>query len=303
MKKILITFVAIALTFNLAISQHFVPLKLSVNPDLFSMAGYGGFSVDKGNGTDFLEGLSNTAQSGFIVNALYRNRGSIQQTYSQFMIDVNPIIVNWDPFTWNKLITHPVDSTFNVTKMPFNEDAMLHIGWQHNILKRIRRTNIDSEYMLTKFFTEFYFAPYSIQRLADSITTSYKFSNFNISLGSQFSYVKKDVPVIGNFLIGVSAQLNFMLVNEQDANQRNFTSLTGYDDKLFWGPGGKLIVQTNYLNIYVEGRQYFGMNTHEKFSQDPIFLVGAFGNINFLSHKGSSNGNGGSNGGGDDGWN
>jgi len=288
MKKIFIVILVFTFSFNFAFSQHFVPLKLSVSPDLFSMAGYGGFSADKGSAASFMEGLSSTAQSGFIVNALYRNRGTIQQSYSQFMIDVNPMIVNWDPFTWNKLITHPVDSVFNVTKMPFNEDNMLHIGWQHNILKRIRRTNIDSEYMLTKLFTEFYFAPYNINRLSDSITTNYRFSNFNVSMGSQISYVKKDVPTIGNFLIGFSAQMNFMLVNEQDANLNNFTSLTNYTDKQFWGPGAKLIVQTNYLNIYVEGRQYYGMTTGEKFSSDPVILVGAFGNINFLSRKGNT---------------
>lgn len=303
MKKLLISIFVLTFSFNISFSQHFVPLKLSVSPDLFSMAGYGGFSVDKGNAADFMAGLSNTAQSGFIVNALYRNRGSITQSYSQFMIDINPIIVNWDPFTWNKLITHPIDSVFNVTKMPFTEDAMLHIGWQENILKRIRRTNIDQEYTLTKFFTEFYFAPYSINRLSDSIQTNYRFSNFNISTGAQFSYVKKDVPILGNFLIGLSAQFNFMLVNEQDANQHNFTSLTGYNEKLFWGPGGKLIVQTNYLNIYVEGRQYYGIQKGEKFSQDPIFLVGAFGNIHFLSHKGNTQNNNGNNNDGNGGWN
>ncbi len=305
MKKTLLTLVILSLSFFMVNAQHFVPLKLSISPDEFAMAGYGGFSMDKGNAPSFMEGMSNSAQSGFIVNGLYLKRGSsIRQMYSQFLVDVNPIIINWDPFTWNKFISHPVDSVFNVNKMPFNEYSLLHIGWHENILNKIRRTQNKDEYTLTRFFADIYFSPYSVDRKLDSSTVNYRFSVYNISTGAQFAYVQKEVPVLGNFLIGFSAQLNFMLVNEQDANLNNFTTLTGYGDKQFWGPGGKLTVQTNYLNIYIEGRQYYGMHTGEKFTSDPIILVGAFGNIHFLTHKkGSSNNNNNGNNNSDGNWN
>ncbi len=284
MKKIALILAGL-FVFNFAFSQHFVPLKLSISPDDFNMAGYGGFSLDKGSEPEFIRSLSNTAQSGFIVNALYSKMGG-SLLFHQFMIDINPIIINWDPFTWNKLVSQPIDS-FYVQKMPFAEDAFLHIGWHMANLKKIYGKRTKNEYRLFKLFSEVYYRPYSL----DKNGVNYRFASFNIVNGLQFGYVQKEVPVLGNFLIALSAQYNFMLVNEQDNYMNNFTALTKYNDKLFMGPGGKLTVQTNFLNIYIEGRQYFGMHTHEKFTTDPTILVGAFGNISWTSHKKSNGSN------------
>ncbi len=265
-------------------SQHFVPLKLSITPDEVNMAFYGGLSMDKGSGQKLSSSLSNTSQTGFIVNALYRKRGKSQK-FHQFLVDFNPIIVGWDPFALNKIVKQPVDS-FSVNKLPFSEDALLHIGWQGNSLSRIFGTRNKNEYQLFRLFADMYYRPYNIEKN----NLDYRFSTFNVSLGTQYSYVKKEVPTIGGFLIGFSLQLNFLLNNESDAYQRSFKEVMGanYSGKNYVGPGAKLIVQTNYLNIYVEGRQYYAIDEgyeDKKFTNEPIILVGAFANIEWTSKK------------------
>ncbi len=284
MKKLFLVIIVFFVALTLK-AQHFIPLKLSISPDEFTMAAYGGFSLDKGGEPDFLQSLSSSGQTGFVVNAMFRERRSL--SYSQFMLDVNPILINWDPFTWNKLIKQPVDS-FYVVKLPFAEDAFLHIGWHYNILTQMHRVASETEYTLKKTFIELYYRPYSLINQQD---INYRFSVFNVSTGVQFGYVRKDVPTLGNFLIALSGQLNFMAVNEQDSYLHNFTALTGYTDKNFWGPGMKLSVQTNFLNIYIEGRQYYGTTTGAKFTQDATILVGAFGNFSWLMKKDQSQNN------------
>jgi hypothetical protein len=255
-----------------------------------TMAFYGSLSIDKGNGASVI-GTSNTTQTGFIVNSLFRKRG--YYSYHQFMVDFNPIITNWDPFTWNKLLNQPVDS-FMVYKVPYSEDAALHIGWRYNRLSKIYGTQRrGKEFKYFNLFADVYYRPYKLK--ADSL--NFRFAAFNANLGTQYNYVQKQVPTIGNFLIGVSLQLNFMFINEPDGNIGDFEAITKYNDKLFWGPGGKLIVQTNNLNIYMELREYYGMHTTEKFTQDPTFLVGILGNIQWTSKKAKD-----TNGAGEDVW-
>ncbi len=283
MKKI--TLIIFAIIVSIATySQHFVPLKLSITPDEVNMAFYGGLSLDKGNGEKLSSSLSNTTQTGFIVNALYRKRGKTQK-FHQFLVDFNPIIVGWDPFSWNKIVKQPVDS-FAVNKLPFSEDAFLHVGWQGNSLSRIFGTRNKSEYQLFRLFGDFYYRPHNVTRN----DVDYQFSTYNVSMGMQYSYVKKDVPTIGSFLIGFSAQCNFLLNNESDDNLHSFEAIMGnrYSGKNYVGPGAKLIVQTNYLNIYVEGRQYYAIDPgfeDKKFTTEPIILVGAFANLQWTSKK------------------
>lgn len=280
MKKIvLLLFIAFTINLN---AQHFVPLKLSVSPDKFDVALYGGFSLDKGSEPEFIKSLSNTAQSGFIINALYFKRGSHSLWFNQFMLDINPIIINWDPFTWNKLVSQPVDS-FYVHKMPYAEDAFLHIGWHITHLQRVPRKKY--EYTIYRIFNELYYRPYSIDKTVNNETINYRFSTVNFQTGFQFGYVQKEVPTLGTFLIALSGQFNIMMINEQDAYIHNFSALTNYTDKNFWGPGGKLSLQTNFLNVYFEVRQYYGFTTGEKFTQDATLLVGAFGNISWTTKR------------------
>ncbi len=284
MKKLSLLAVLIAF-FATVNAQHFIPLKLLIYPDSLTMAFYGGLSIDKGNGTN-VTGTSNTTQTGFVVNALFRKHGNY--TYHQFMVDFNPIITNWDPFTWNKLVNQPIDS-FMVYKVPYSEDAALHIGWRYNNLSKIYGTQRrGKEFKYFNLFADVYYRPYKLKD--DSL--DFRFAAFNANLGTQYNYVQKQVPVIGNFLIGVSLQLNFMMINEPDGNVGNFQTITKYNDNLFWGPGGKLIVQTNNLNIYMELREYYGMHTSEKFTQDPTFLVGILGNIQWTSKRAKDTDNG-----------
>ena len=266
------------------IGQHFVPLKLSISPDEFNMAAYGGLSLDRGNEPGFLKSLSNTGQTGFIVNAMYTKKGG--ERFSQFMLDINPIIIDWDPFTWNKLVSQPVDS-FYVDKLPYAEDAFLHIGWHYNRLNRIRGTRIRTEFTAMKIFTDFYFRPYSI----DKNSQNFRFATYNISSGFQFAYVKKEVPLLGNYLIGASISANAMLINEPPNYDNSFAALMNnqFTDKNVIGPGFKLTVQTNYLNIYVDMRQYYGLDTGDKFTKMPLVLVGAFGNLHWISKKNKTN--------------
>ncbi len=146
MKKISIIILGILLFTKFSNGQHFVPVDLLTEAKDINVSIYGGFSFDGSNGKSFVKNLSSTAQSGFIVNALYRtnssrNNGSTA-SFHQFLVDINPIIVDWDPFTWNKLVKQPFES-FSVYKMAFQEDAVLHIGWHKNSLGKFYRGGRD----------------------------------------------------------------------------------------------------------------------------------------------------------------
>ncbi|MBN2894057.1 MAG: hypothetical protein JXL97_19460 [Bacteroidales bacterium] len=295
MKKILTLLLGILLLAKVGYNQHFIPVDLLVEARDINVALYGGFSLDGSNGAGLIDNLSSTTQSGFIVNALYKVNDGGTQTFHQFIIDINPIIIDWDPFTWNKLIEQPAKS-FSVYKMPFQEDAVLHIGWHKNYLSKFYRGGKD-QLQHVMFFGEMYFTPYNVANTMDTTLSQdfLRFSVFNVNLGTQYSYVKKDVPVLGNFLIGAALQMNFMLTNESDQYLRSMETAMGnsYKGKQYWGPGAKIVVQTNNLNIYVEGRQYYSMENGGKFTQDPIILVGAFGNINWAKKRNGSTDRGG----------
>jgi len=304
MKKISTLFLGLMLLAQVAFNQHFVPVDLVTDVKNISVSLYGGLSLDATNGDALLNSLSNTGQTGFIVNALYKVGDGGTETFHQFIIDLNPIILNWNPFTWNKLIKQPVDS-FSVYKMPFQEDAILHVGWHKHYTSKFYRGG-KNQLQNVMLFGEMYITPYNIYP-NDTATfeNSYAFSVFNISLGSQYSFIKKEVPTLGNFLIGVALQMNFMLTNSDDQHLNSLENLLiasghNYYGKYYMGPGAKLVVQTNFLNIYVEGRQYFGIDNGysngdfmgAKFTQEPMILVGAFGNVKWKKKKNPSSNNG-----------
>ncbi len=292
MKKTILISVLIIFVSN-AFSQHFIPIKLMFANE-YSAALYGGISLDKGNGQEFLQSMSNTGQTGFVVNALYKKKGGLngaREVFHQFLIDFNPAIVDWDAFE-NNLIKQSV-TDFSVNKMPFSEDAFLHIGWHRNSLGRFDRGGKDQLQHL-RLFGEMYYRPYNVVKTTSTIEENYKFSVFNLNFGTQYSYIKKNVPSLGTFLIGASLQMNFMLTNESDTYLSSLENLVGaenYKGKNYMGPGGKITVQINYLNIYVEGRQYYSIDDKylgEKFTKEPIFLVGAFTNLNWTKKKKTS---------------
>lgn len=293
MKKIFSFILGVLLLSNLANSQNFVPVDLLVEARDINVSVYGGFSLDGANGAGLIDNLSSTTQSGFIVNALHKTNGGrngASETFHQFMIDLNPIIIDWDPFTWNKLLDQPINS-FSVNKLPFQEDAVLHIGWHKNYLSKFYRGGKD-QLQHVMFFGEMYFTPYNISDSTATATMSeMKFSVINLNFGSQYSYVKKNVPVLGNFLIGAAVQMNLMLSNETDQYQGSMQTAMGssFHGEQYWGPGGKIVVQTNNLNIYVEGRQYYSFENGSKFTQDPIILIGAFGNIKWKNYRNNPN--------------
>lgn len=295
MKKLL----AISILFSFVIStyaQHFVPVDILVDAKDVSISVYGGFSIDAGNGDELIKTLSNSGQSGFIVNALYRQSlasTGLKYQFHQFLVDINPIIINWDPFTWNKLLKQPVDS-FNVNKMPFGEDAFLHIGWHYNIFLPPFFGSEKNQQMHYRIFSELYWRPYNIQKTTDQVPTDYRFQAFNFTVGGQISFVKKQVPILGNFLIGMAAQFNYMGVNESDAYLGSLNALMPNKGKNFIGPGAKIMVQADFLNIYIEGRQYYGIDkdyTGVKFTQEPIILVGASANLKWSKKKNPSSAN------------
>lgn len=289
MKKIFILLLVFVLSFKISSAQHFVPVDIITDARNINVSIYGGLSLDGGNGSSFAKSLTSSTQTGFIVNALYKTKAGGTQTFHQFLVDFNPIIVNWNPFTWNKLIEQPIDS-FAVNKMPFQEDAVLHIGWHKNYLFKYHRGGNKQQQHLM-FFGEMYFRPYNVVKTENNVGTKYRFSVFNVNLGTQYAYIKKEVPVLGNFLIGAVLQFNFMLTNETDEYLGSMKTVMGksYLGKQYMGPGAKIVVQTNKLNIYVEGRQYYSMENSEKFTQDPIILVGAFGNLNWKRYKNKQN--------------
>ncbi len=293
MKKILSLLLGLLLIAKIGYNQHFIPVDLIVDARDISVALYGGFSLDGANGAGLIDNLSSTTESGFIVNALYKvnsGRNGSNETFHQFIIDINPVIIDWDPFTWNKLIKQPSEN-FSVYKMPYQEESVLHIGWHKNWLGKFFRGGQD-QLQHTMLFGEMYFTPYNIYQTVNNVEENYRFSVFNVTLGTQYSFIKKEVPTLKNFLIGAAFQMNFMLTNESDQYSGSMQAVMGnaYAGRQYWGPGAKIVVQTNALNIYVEGRQYYSFETTEKFTNEPIILVGAFGNIKWKRQSNDDNG-------------
>ena len=131
MKKILFTAVFTAfLTYGY--SQYLLPVKISTNPDSIEIAVTGAFSADGGS-NGFIESLTSKTDFGYAVNFLVNepkfNKRGKKIVYKQFIVNINPLIIDWDPFMWNTLVKHPIDS-FNVQKLPFSDNSLLHIGFR-----------------------------------------------------------------------------------------------------------------------------------------------------------------------------
>lgn len=266
---------------NYCYAQHPTPIKLTAEVDSFALALSPGLSLDGGNGTSLSKSLSNSLNISFILNALEKKKAGnygATKVFHQFIVDLNPIIVGWDPFTWNKLAKESAD-TFSVGKMTFAEDALLHVGWHRVALSKILQGG-KNQFNQLMYFGEFYYRPYKI----DVDSTDCRFSVLNFSGGVQYGFLKKDIPSLKYFLIAISGQLNYMNVNEADAYLGSLKKCLGdsYHGKNYLGPGLKLTVQFMHFNIYAESRWYFAIDKHQngrQFTHDPLIQVGAFADI------------------------
>jgi hypothetical protein len=223
-----------------------------------------------------------------VVNSTPHKRGA-NLSVTQFLVTFNPIIVGWDPFNWNTLISYSVDS-FYVYKLPYSEDCLLHLGMKRNYYSKDFLSN-NSQYFFNGFFIDMYYRPYKI----DKENIQYMFQTFNIQSGYQFSFIKKNLPILGTFLWGFSLQFDYMNINESENSLNSFSAIVGLDKYLgtnYLGAGAKFIVQMKNLNIYIEGRQYYAINENfygAKFTHNPIILVGANISANFIKRKSKIN--------------
>ncbi len=288
MKKILFTAVFTAfLTYGY--SQYLLPVKISTNPDSIEIAVTGAFSADGGS-NGFIESLTSKTDFGYAVNFLVNepkfNKRGKKIVYKQFIVNINPLIIDWDPFMWNTLVKHPIDS-FNVQKLPFSDNSLLHIGFRSNSIVQTEIGSSDKRVMHS-FWVDMFWTPYSFE----SDSKDLRFQTFNINAGYQYNFYKTNVPRIGTFLFGFSPQICFTGVNESQEYQDSFKEAINtnqaydYSGQTYVGPGAKIVIQMNNLNIFVEGRQYYGIEddySGDKFSDEPVIIVGAYANLKFIT--------------------
>jgi len=281
MKKCFQLLVFVVFTANAIQAQHILPVTLLSNSDSLDVAIFGEFSFD--GSTETSKTWSTTGQSGFVVHSKPRKFGQ-DLKFSQIIVDFNPIIVGWDPFSWKGLGKNSVDS-FYVEKMPYSRDCFLHIGLKRNFIKGQYMTGGKQKY-LHSYFADFYWRPYNIEKNNEN----YRFQTVNISTGYQFGYLQKEIPVIGVLLFATSLQLNYMYINESDNYLNSYKEITeqNYNGNNYFGTGFKLLAQTKTLNIYAEVRQYWSLDktySGNTFTKNPTLIVGAFYNLNFYTRK------------------
>jgi len=286
MKKILLISVFITLIFQ-SYAQYLLPVSISTDPKNIEIAFLGSLSSDGASG-GFVESMSTQTDFGYALNALVRRKSGKNGpkiTYKQFIVNINPIIVDWKPFSWNKLAKHPVDS-FSIQKLPFSDNSLLHIGLRHNSIAKIQRGG--NSRRLHSFWADMFWSPYSL----DYNGVDLKFQTFNINAGYQYNFYTTNVPIVKTFLIGFSPQVYYTGINESQAFQGSFETTVGtnsdytYAGKQYVGVGGKFVIQMDHLNVFVEGRQYYGIDeghSGQKFSIEPTIIVGAHANIKFFT--------------------
>jgi len=289
MKKILLISV-LAIFAGQTYAQYLLPVSISTDPKNIEIAFLGSLSSDGASG-GFIESMSTQADFGYALNAMVR-RGSgkfgPKISYKQFIVNINPLIVDWKPFQWNNLAKHPVDS-FSIQKLPFSDNSLLHIGVRHNSIAKIKMGGKDQR-RLHSFWADMFWSPYSL----DYNGVDLKFQTFNINAGYQYSFFKTNVPIVKTFLIGFSPQVYYTGINESQAFQGSFETTVGtnsdysYAGKQYVGAGGKFIIQMDHLNVFVEGRQYYGIDeghSGQKFSVEPTIIVGAHANVKFFTRS------------------
>ncbi len=288
MKKIylLILFAGLYLT---GYSQHIVPVEISTDPQNIEIAIFGAATADGGT-AGFLESLNSKGDVGFVLNALVRkdsHKNGIKYSYKQFIVNFNPVIMDWSSLDLNTISKTSIDS-FSVQRMPFAEDCLLHIGFRNNTIAPFMQGggSTKDQKQMHSIWADLFYRPYSF----DTGTSTYGFQTFNFLMGYQYSFFKTNVPVINTFLMGLSPQFCYMAVNEAQADQNTFRDAVYGKDKYagqnFVGFGAKLTVQVKHFNIFIDGRQYFAADKDyagNKFSSEPNIVVGAFMNLNFYT--------------------
>jgi len=293
MRKVFL-FVILVCLYVTSFGQHIIPVEISTDPENIEIAVFGAGTVDGGSAS-FVNSFTSKADIGFVINTLVKRKSGkngIGIGYKQFIVNLNPVIIDWNSFDINTISKTSIDS-FNIQRMPFSEDCFLHLGFRSNTISKILQGGADQK-ILRSFWADLTWRPYtfsSIDSLSVNFANTLAFQTFNLTAGYQYNFFKTNVPTIETFMIGVSPQICFMGVNEAQANQDNLKEVYGnnrYPGQNFLGFGGKLTVQIKHLNIFVEGRQYFGIDKNhvgEKFSREAQFVVGAFANLKFYTKK------------------
>jgi len=288
MKKI--AFITIILMIsNVVNAQQILPAVYTMDPTRLDTAWYfhTALSADFSGSKDV---LTNGLPAGTVVSFGHRYRDR-SKPESNFLIniDFNPIIIGWSPFKWTNLAKVKVD-TFFLNKLPFAENCVLHFGFRYNQLRRVNQMVANSRYQrwLFSLFGESYFSPYNI----DKENINYKFTVVNTSAGFQIGYFDKSIP----YLIALSFHYDCMFVNETDQYYYSFRNTIGsdiYKGRNFQGGGMKFLAQfpgflksksknKDFINLYVEMRQYFAMDNlykNDKLTKLPILLFGGYYDI------------------------
>ncbi len=264
-------------------AQHVIPLSIIAEPDSAEIAIFGNFSFDGSFVSAKTSVLS--GKSGFVINTKER-RGlySSRIKNTNIILDFNPIIVGMNPFNWNNIIKQPIDS-FYVQRLPYAEDAFLHLGIRSNSRKKQLRTD-GKQFNISGLFADLYWRPYILK----SKEIEYRFQVININTGYQWAYLQKDIDVIGNVMLSISPQFNYMYINESDDFLSSFEAIAGkrFKGHQFAGTGLKAMLQTNYLNFAFELRHYWALEGEyqgKTFTQNPSLLVSAFYTPKFYTRK------------------
>jgi hypothetical protein len=273
MKNLILILVFVTVCIFRLNAQYLEPVDLIIQSDSLQVGLVPGVSLDNKSGAV----LSSTIETGLVVGLKSVTRGR-KCVSSQFLVNINPLIVGWNSFKLDYPFKKISVDTFNYEKIPFDEESVMHFGYKWIIKTRDRR--IKDLFLFVSPYVNTEINPYNI--MMDS--SNLRFNVIKANIGCQVGQLKVGLKWVNNFLWGGSFQVNYMGVNETDQYLNSFKVALGnnYRGKNYYGISGKVTVQYKYVNAYFEIKQYWALDNGYKnnnFTKNPILMFGVCPNI------------------------
>ena len=236
-------------------AQQMAPIDLIINPlrERLAISGIGGFNSANtaGSNSNALgNGLGSSLQAGFDWNAIVKDNQRGDLSVFALSFKFNPILntrrINKD--------------SLNVKKLTLvDNEHFVQFGLRYRWVKNSENPE-NAKLNLTTYADAFY-TPYKVQ--LDSARTA-AFNTLNVSFGQQGAFLQ-DFSV-GDLNFGLSLQGNYLqIINPSDTSlgfERAISNPNGITfPKHYAGLGGRVTFQFNDINVFVDMRKFWAINS------------------------------------------
>ena len=236
-------------------AQQMSPIDLIIDPlrERLAISGIGGFNsanTTGNNSSAFGSGLGSSLQGGFDWNAVVKETPKGDLSVFAMSFKLNPILntrrINKD--------------SLNVKKLTLvDNEHLFQFGLRYRWVKH--NANADNAKLNLTTYGDAFYTPYRVQ--IDS-NKSASFGTLNISVGQQGAFLQ-DFSV-GDLNFGLSLQGNYLqILNPSDSTlgfERAINNPNGITfPKHYAGLGGRITFQFNDVNIFVDMRKFWAINS------------------------------------------